>query len=61
MGTSWLRWLLCQKILLVDCLLFRGAYEENWKFGGGKLSLEGKAHNFVGGAEMRTLYVNLKK
>jgi hypothetical protein len=26
MGTSWLRWLLCQKILLVDCLLFRGAY-----------------------------------
>jgi hypothetical protein len=26
MGTSWLRWLLCQKILLLDCLLFRGAY-----------------------------------
>jgi hypothetical protein len=35
--------------------------KENWKFGGGKLSLVGKAHNFVGGAEMRTLYVNLKK
>jgi transposase len=26
MGTSWLRWLLCQKILLMTCLLFRGAY-----------------------------------
>ncbi|MEO6308975.1 MAG: hypothetical protein ABIO96_08455 [Nitrospiraceae bacterium] len=35
--------------------------KENWIFGGGKLSLVGKAHNFVGGAEMRTLYVNLKK
>ena len=35
--------------------------KENWTFGGGKLSLVGKAHNFVGGAEMRTLYVNLKK
>jgi hypothetical protein len=35
--------------------------KENWAFGGGKLSLMGKAHNFVGGAEMRTLHVNLKK
>jgi hypothetical protein len=35
--------------------------KENWAFGGGKLSLVGKAHNFVGGAEMRTLHVNLKK
>ena len=35
--------------------------QENWIFGGGKLSLVGKAHNFVGGAEMRTLHVNLKK
>ena len=35
--------------------------KENWTFGGGKLSLVGKAHNFVGGAEMRTLHVNLKK
>ena len=35
--------------------------KENWMFGGGKLSLVGKAHNFVGGAEMRTLHVNLKK
>ncbi|OAI45723.1 hypothetical protein AYO43_01670 [Nitrospira sp. SCGC AG-212-E16] len=35
--------------------------KENWKFGGGKLSLVWKAHNFVGGAEMRTLHVNLKK
>jgi hypothetical protein len=35
--------------------------KENWMFGGGKLSLVGKAHNFVGGAEMRTLYFNLKK
>lgn len=35
--------------------------KENWIFGGGKLSLVGKAHNFVGGAEMRTLHVNLKK
>ena len=32
----------------------------NWTFGGGKLSLVGKAHNFVGGAEMRTLHVNLE-
>src|SRR5262245_54606347 len=35
--------------------------KENWTFGGGKLSLVGKAHNFVGGGEMRTLHVNLKK
>ena len=35
--------------------------KENWTFGGGKLSLVGKAHNFVGGTEMRTLHVNLKK
>ncbi len=35
--------------------------KENWTFGGGKLSLVGKAHNFVGGAEMRTLHFNLKK
>ncbi|MCX5727646.1 MAG: hypothetical protein NTZ28_02180, partial [Nitrospirae bacterium] len=35
--------------------------KENWMFGGGKLSLVGKAHNFVGGAEMRTLHFNLKK
>ena len=35
--------------------------KENWMFGGGKLSLVGKAHNFVGGAELRTLHVNLKK
>jgi len=27
MGTSWLRWLLCQKILLVDCLRLGEAYE----------------------------------
>jgi hypothetical protein len=36
-------------------------YKENWTFGGGKLSLVGKAHNFVGGVEMRTLHINLKK
>ena len=35
--------------------------KENWMFGGGKLSLVGKAHNSVGGAEMRTLHFNLKK
>ena len=35
--------------------------KENWTFGGGKLSLVGKAHNFVGGAVMRTLHFNLKK
>lgn len=35
--------------------------KEFWIFGGGKLTLTGKSHNFVGGAEMRTLYVNLKK
>lgn len=35
--------------------------KENWIFGGGKLSLVGKAHNFVGGAETRTLHINLKK
>ena len=35
--------------------------KENWTFGGGKLSLVGKAHNFVGGAEMKTLHINLKK
>lgn len=35
--------------------------KENWMFGGGQLSLVGKAHNFVGGAEMRTLHFNLKK
>jgi hypothetical protein len=26
MGTSWLGWLLCQKVLLIDCLRFWGAY-----------------------------------
>ena len=35
--------------------------KENWTFSGGKLSLVGKAHNFVGGAEKRTLHFNLKK
>jgi hypothetical protein len=35
--------------------------KENWAFGGGRLSLVGKAHNFVGGADMRTLHINLKK
>ena len=35
--------------------------KENWIFGGRKLSLVGEAHNFVGGAEIRTLHVNLKK
>ena len=35
--------------------------KDNWIFDGGKLSLVGKAHNFVGGAEMRTLHINLKK
>jgi len=35
--------------------------KENWTFGGGKLSLVGKAHNFVGRTDMRTLHVNLKK
>jgi hypothetical protein len=35
--------------------------KEHWIFGGGKLSLVGKTHNFVGGAEMMTLHVNLKK
>ena len=35
--------------------------KEKWAFGGGKLTLVGKAHNFVGGAESRTLYINLKK
>ena len=35
--------------------------KEFWVFGGGKLTLVGKAHNFVGGAEMRTLHINLKK
>lgn len=35
--------------------------KEKWTFGGGKLSLVGKAHNYVGGAEMRTLHFNLKK
>lgn len=35
--------------------------KENWAFGGGKLSLVGKAHNFVGGTETKTLHFNLKK
>ena len=35
--------------------------KENWTFGGGKLSLVGKADNFVGGAEMKTLHIGLKK
>jgi len=35
--------------------------KENWTFGGGKLSLVGSAHNFLGGAEIGTLHVNLKK
>lgn len=35
--------------------------KENWTFGGGKLSLVGKAHNFLDGAGMRTLYFNLKQ
>ena len=34
--------------------------KENWMFGGGKLFLMGKAHNFVGGAETKTLYMNLE-
>ena len=25
-GTSWLGWLVCQKVLLIDCLRFCGAY-----------------------------------
>lgn len=35
--------------------------KENWTFGGGKLSLVGKGHNFVGGAATRTLHFNLKR
>lgn len=35
--------------------------KENWLFGGGELSLVGKAHNFLGGAVSRTLNVLLKK
>ncbi len=35
--------------------------KEFWTFGGGKLSLVGKAHNSLGGAVMRTLHINLKK
>lgn len=35
--------------------------QENWMFGGGKLSLVGTAHNFVGGAQMKTLNFNLKR
>jgi hypothetical protein len=35
--------------------------KEFWKFGGGKLTLSGTAYNFVGGAEARTLFINLKK
>ncbi|HSF66211.1 MAG TPA: hypothetical protein VLA67_02165 [Nitrospiraceae bacterium] len=35
--------------------------KENWTFGGGKMSLVGKAHNSVGGAEMKSLQINLKK
>ena len=27
MGTSWLGWLVCQKILLLTCLHFGGAYD----------------------------------
>jgi hypothetical protein len=35
--------------------------KEKWSFSGGKLSLAGKAHNFVGGAESKTLHFTLKK
>ncbi len=35
--------------------------KENWLFGGGQLSLVGKAHNSVGGAAGRTLNFSLKK
>ena len=35
--------------------------KEFWIFGGGKLILSGKAYNFVGGAEAKTLFINLKK
>lgn len=35
--------------------------KENWLFGGGLISLVGKAHNSVGGAASRTLNVHLKK
>jgi hypothetical protein len=35
--------------------------KENRTFEGGKLSLVGKADNFVGGAEMKTLHIGLKK
>lgn len=35
--------------------------KEQWRFEGGHLSLVGEAHNFAGGAQKRTLQVNLKK
>lgn len=35
--------------------------KENWTFGGGTMSLEGKAQNFVNGAQAKTLKLNLKK
>jgi len=35
--------------------------KEKWLFGGGQLSLVGKAHNSVGGAASRTLNFTLKK
>ncbi len=35
--------------------------KENWNFGGGTISLVGKGQNFVNGAQMKTLRLNLKK
>lgn len=35
--------------------------KEQWVFGGGKLSLSGKAHNGLGGTETRTLLFQLHK
>lgn len=35
--------------------------KENWTFGGGSVSLSGAAHNFIGGAGMRTLHFHVKK
>ncbi len=35
--------------------------KENWLFGGGQLTLVGKAHNSLGGAASRTLNFTLKK
>jgi hypothetical protein len=35
--------------------------KENWLFGGGTISLTGKGHNFLNGAGMKTLRINLKR